>query len=253
MKFGQVQEAKRPKPMPGDPLYLDEHILVINKEAGTLVVPASHKPDDKSLVEILSLQYGKLWPVHRLDRETSGVLLFARDAEAHRILNHQFQMREIHKTYHLLVIGQPEWETKEVNLPLRVNGDRRHRTIIDLAQGKPAQTHFRILQRYHDKAALIEAVPFTGYTHQIRTHASSCGLWILKDWLYLPWFYYPGIPAAKPSLQDEEKRLADQMPIQRVALHALRIIFTHPSTNNQVTIDAPYPQDFRQTIEVLQQ
>lgn len=238
--------------MPGDPLYLDDHILAVNKEAGSLVIPASHQPDEKSLVEVLSLQYGKLWPVHRLDRETSGVLLFARDAEAHRILSRQFQTRNIHKTYHLLAMGQPEWETKEVNFPLRVNGDRRHRTIVDLAAGKPAQTHFRILQRYHDKAALIEAVPYTGYTHQIRAHAASCGLWILKDWLYLPWFFNPETPSAKPNVQDEDKGLAEQLPIQRTALHALRIIFSHPSTGNQVTIDAPYPQDFRQTMERLQ-
>ena len=239
--------------MPGDPLYLDVHILAVNKEAGTLVIASSHTPDNKSLVETLSLQYGKLWPVHRLDRETSGVLLFARDAEAHRILNRQFQMREIHKFYHLLVIGQPEWETREVNLPLRVNGDRRHRTIVDHALGKPAQTHFQILQRYHDKVALIEAFPSTGYTHQIRAHACSCGLWILKDRLYLPWLSHPGLPAGRPNLPDVDKQLADQMPIQRLALHALRIKFAHPNTGNEVIIDAPYPQDFRRTIEVLHQ
>jgi 23S rRNA-/tRNA-specific pseudouridylate synthase len=128
----------------------------------------------------LEQEYGRLWIVHRLDRETSGVLLLARSAEAHRLLNTQFEQHLVSKIYHALVIGSPDWQKKTISLPLRPNGDRHHRTVVDRDKGKPAVTRLNVMERF-DHYCLVEAIPETGRTHQIRAHLSALGLYIMGD------------------------------------------------------------------------
>jgi RluA family pseudouridine synthase len=212
-----------------DIIYLDEQIIIINKPAGLSVLPDGWEPDAPYLVKMLEEKYEKLWIVHRLDKVTSGVMVFARTAEAHRELNRQFEWREVEKVYHAIVDGNPFWEQKVCKMLLRTNVGHKHRTAVDHKRGKPAETHFKVLKREQARA-LLEAHPLTGRTHQIRAHLTALGYPLLGDILY---------GARETDL------------IARPALHALSLAFTHPQSGERVNYTVPYPQDMQQLKERL--
>ena len=224
-------------------LWSDDDILIVDKPAGLLTIRDGYNPDLPYLSAILEKDFGRIWVVHRLDRETSGVMIFARNAVAHQALNTQFQQHQIKKIYHTIVIGMPEWEEISIALPLKIDGDRRHRTIVDHQSGKPAQTEAHVLKRL-GLFSLVAAFPATGYTHQIRAHLSSLGFSILGDRLY---------KSLQPETQAmrEAQKVAEQLPIHRLALHAYQMTFTHPVTAASMTVQAPYPVDIQKTIDVL--
>jgi RluA family pseudouridine synthase len=204
-------------------LFSDDALLVINKPAGLLSIPGGHDPDRIHLRGILEPDYGPLWIVHRLDKDTSGVMVLARHAIAHRDLNTQFSVHSIEKIYHAIVIDTPPWDEVTIEAPLRVNVGRRKRTVVDTQRGKPAATTFHVLERFR-VYSLLQAHPKTGRTHQIRAHLYSLGFPVLADPLY---------GTGKTSQY-----------IQRSALHAHKLTFTHPMAAEQVTFSAPYPDDF---------
>src|ERR1044071_666397 len=129
-------------------LYEDEYLLVIDKPAGLSVLPDGWEKDSQYLVKMLEELYGKIFIVHRLDKITSGVMVFARDAETHRALNIQFENHEAQKTYHAIIEGNPKWEEKVAKFPLRSNVGHKHRTMVDDKNGKPSETRFRVIKRY---------------------------------------------------------------------------------------------------------
>ena len=221
-------------------LWQDEALLAVNKPAGLLTIRDGYDPTLPYLHLLLNEAYGPVWVIHRLDKDTSGLVLFARSANSHRSLSLQFEHRETQKEYHALCAGIPDWQQRTITLPLKVNGDRRHRTIIDELRGRPAATDCR-LQRVssHWEVALISASPYTGYTHQIRAHLASLGFPILADPLYRSLIVKP--PASLPS----------PLPIERTALHARQITFTHPLTRERITLTAPYPADFQSALNAL--
>ena len=226
-----------------DVLYQDDGILVVNKPAGLATLPDGYDPSLPHIKSVLEPQVGPLWIVHRLDKDTSGVLVLARSAAAHRSLNTQFEERLVSKVYHALVIGNPDWKVKTVSLPLRSNGDRLHRTVVDQARGKPAVTHFKVLERFGHHC-LLEAVPETGRTHQIRAHLYALGLFILGDKLY----------ARRADLQDYE--LAYQIDpwagsASSMGLHSRTLDFTHPLTGQRLKFKAPYAPGFTAELERL--
>ncbi len=214
-------------------LYLDESLLVINKPAGLPSLPDGYNPAAPHVRSLLEPHYGRIWIVHRLDRDTSGVLLLARTALAHRALNSQFDQRQVSKIYHALVNGSPEWDTKMVDLPLRTDVGHRHRTAVDPQRGKPAVTHLRVLQRFTGYT-LIKAVPQTGRTHQIRAHLAAVGYPILADDLY-----------------GEQPVSATHPIISRLALHALLLNIEHPVLHSNLHFKAPYPEDFARALAEL--
>ncbi|MBI3160857.1 MAG: RluA family pseudouridine synthase [Chloroflexi bacterium] len=209
-------------------IYKDEQILVIDKPAGIPVLPDGWEQDAPYLVKMLEEEHGKLWVVHRLDKGTSGVMVFARDAESHRALNTQFENHEAQKTYHAIVEGNPKWEEKVTKFPLRANVGKKHRTAVDDKNGKPAETHFRVIKRYQDMA-LVEAKPMTGRTHQIRVHAYALGHPLVGDILY----------------SAQETGL-----ITRPALHAQTLSFIHPVTNERMKFTVPHPADFEEVLKL---
>lgn len=229
-------------------LFEDTALLVINKPTGLATLPDGYNPSLPHIKSVLEQQFGQLWIVHRLDKDTSGVLLLARTKEAHRSLNTQFERHLVMKVYHALVVGLPEWRVKTIDLPLRPNGDRQHRTIVDLQHGKPALTHLKVLERLAGYC-LVEAIPETGRTHQIRAHLSASGLAILGDRLYGQAF------AGQTRLQASPDRtsLAQSLGIPSgMGLHARSIEITHPSSAERVKFTAPYPQYWFAVITSLQ-
>lgn len=220
-------------------IYEDETLIGFNKPAGLLSIPDGYDPALPHVAGLLSPYFGKLYIVHRLDRDTSGVMILARSLEIHRHLNLQFERRAVKKVYHAIVFGTPEWDTLTVDAPLRVNGDRRHRTTVSPKTGKPASTEFQVIRRFRN-CTLLEARPLTGYTHQIRAHLLYCGHPILADPIYFSQSTFP--------LFDE---YGGQL-IARLALHAKSISFMHPITGDTVIIQAPYPHDFESALKEVQ-
>ncbi len=223
-------------------LFIDDDLLVIDKPSGVSSTRGGYNQGIPSLQGELEPMYGRLWLVHRLDRDTSGVMLLARNAKSHRTLNLEFDHKEIKKTYLALILGIPEWNEYTCDLPLRVNADRAHRTRIDDA-GKTAETFFEVIQPFND-ACLIQAKPRTGLTHQIRAHLSGLGYPILMDDLYMP--------TNKSMLsQSLTQRTRIDTLLSRTALHASQLEFTHPSIKKPILLQAPLPMDMTQTIDAL--
>jgi tRNA pseudouridine32 synthase/23S rRNA pseudouridine746 synthase len=210
-------------------LFCDEALLVVNKPAGLASLPDGYDPSLPHVKSELEGKFGRLWIVHRLDKETSGVLCLARSAASHRALNSQFEQHLVSKVYHALVIGNPVWKEQTSDLPLRVNGDHRHRTVVDLQLGVPARTHFRVVKRLSE-CCLLEAIPETGRTHQIRAHLTAYGLFIIGDRLYTP-----------KTVQQQTGMLLQSEQIERMLLHALSLELTHPTTGERQRFSAPYP------------
>jgi len=211
-------------------LYEDDAILLIDKPAGLPVLPDGWDADAPYLLNLLEEPYGRLWVVHRLDKVTSGVMVFARTADAHRALNLQFERHEAQKVYRAICVGIPEWDEHTARHKLRVNVGHSHRTVVDNSRGIPAETRFTVLKRYAAHG-LLESRPATGRTHQIRVHAYALGHPLLGDTLY---------SAPETNL------------IARPALHAFALTLTHPITGQRMTFSAPYPDDFEQALTRLE-
>ena len=179
------------------------------------------------MVKELETQFEKVWIVHRLDKVTSGVMVFARTADAHRNLSVQFEKHQVEKVYRALANGIPDWDEKVAKYPLRINVGHSHRTAIDPRNGKPSETRFTVLERFAEHC-LLEANPTTGRTHQVRVHAYALSHPLLGDALY---------SAPKTDM------------ILRPALHARSLTITNPSNNSLMTFQTPYPTDFEYALK----
>ena len=210
-------------------IHKDEDILVINKPADLPVLPDGWDKDAPYLVKMLEADFPKVWVVHRIDKSTSGIIIFALTAEAHRSLNIQFEKHLVEKNYHAILNGSPKWLDKITKFPLRANVGNKHRTVVDNRNGVRAETRFRILKQ-NQLSALAEAQPMTGRTHQIRVHAYALGYPLLGDILY---------SAPETDI------------ISRAALHAYSLSFDHPTSNERLTFTAPYPADFEKALKLL--
>jgi len=231
-----------------DVLWQDADVLVVNKPAGLLSVPDGHNPGLPCLSAALTSTYGDLWVVHRLDRDTSGVVVMARNEAAHRELCQQFARRQVAKIYHALVVGNPEWDEQSVELPLSVDGDRRHRTLVDLKSGKFARTHIYVLDRF-ESHALLEAKPETGRTHQIRVHLREIGTPLIADGLYADGeslFLSKIKPGYRKCNNKPERPLLDRM-----GLHARALSIEHPRSRDITHFEAQYPKDFAVALRQL--
>ena len=170
-------------------IYEDDHIIAVNKASGVSIGgdrwDESRERLDRLVAETVYAKdsLSKIFTVHRIDRETSGLVVFAKDELTHRRLSKAFEGREVKKRYIAIVYGRPHWQEESCDLPLVPNGNKQHMTIIDKYRGKPSLTGFELLGSAGNYS-ILEALPETGRTHQIRVHAAALGFSIVCDPLY---------------------------------------------------------------------
>lgn len=229
-------------------IYSDDDIIVLNKRSGILIAADRYDPDAPRLDVIAEKEFGKLFAVHRIDKDTSGLIIYTRNPEAQKILSMQFEHREVHKTYHALVYGHPLWEDLNVDLSLQPDGDSRHRTVVSKRYGKPSETDFHLIGNC-GPYSWIEAKPKTGRTHQIRVHLAANGLSIVCDPLYSGNQKPVRLSEIKKKWNGDEYE--ERPLLSRLALHAYKIEFKHPKTGEMVSFTAPYPKDMDATRKQL--
>jgi 23S rRNA pseudouridine1911/1915/1917 synthase len=251
---GDVLEFAFPEARPADlravkipleVLYEDRQMLAVNKPAGMVVHPGAGTTEDTLVHALLAHCKGSLSGiggverpgiVHRLDRETSGLILVAKNDAAHRGLSEQFSERSLQKEYLALVAGAPGLLSGSIRKPIGRNKQQRHKmTVVEEEQGgRDAHTDWEVVERFGDLATLMRCTIHTGRTHQIRVHLKSLGHVILGDAVY-GW---------KP-----DPRLA--RPPERVMLHAEHLVFTHPTSGKILDLRAPLPKDFEEQLQQL--
>lgn len=235
----------KPVDIPLDILYEDKHLLAINKTSGMIVHPGAGTGEDTLVHALLSHCEGELSGiggverpgiVHRLDRETSGVMLVAKTDAAHRGLSEQFSERSLEKEYVALVSGTPSLLSGSIRKPIGRNTQHRHKmTVVEQgAGGRDAHTDWQVLEKYGTVASLVRCTIHTGRTHQIRVHMKALGHVLLGDVIY-GW---------KPDTR---------LPVQpeRVMLHAEHLVFTHPISKKVLDLRAPLPEDFQAVVKRL--
>lgn len=234
-------------------LYSDDALLAVDKPAGILSIPDRYDPDAAVASNRLRDDWGSLFVVHRLDKDTSGVLIYALTTDAHKALGSAFESRAVAKTYRAIVRGSPSWEETVCDLPLSPDGDRMHRTIVDAHKGKRSATSFAVVARYRAGAfgdvALVEARPETGRTHQVRVHLAALGHPCLCDPLYGDG---EALLLSKLKRRWKGDPFGERPLLSRAALHALSAEFAHPLTGAALRIEAPLPKDMRATVSQLE-
>ena len=231
--------------IPLDVIFEDKHLLALNKASGMIVHPGAGTGEDTLVHALLSHCEGELSGiggverpgiVHRLDRETSGVMLVAKTDAAHRGLSEQFSERSLQKEYVALVAGTPTLLSGSLKKPIGRNPNHRHKMAVveDGPGGRDAHTDWEVIEKFGTIATMVRCFIHTGRTHQIRVHMKSLGHILLGDEVY-GW---------KPDL-----RLKKQP--ERVMLHAEHLIFTHPITGKKMDLRAPLPKDFTSLVAQL--
>jgi 23S rRNA pseudouridine1911/1915/1917 synthase len=244
-------------------VHLDDWIAAVNKPAGMVVHPAKgnwkgtlagglkwHLERAASGGSGLSGVGGPTRPgiVHRLDRDTSGVIVVARTEEAHHALAKQFEQRTVAKTYLAITQGQPQFDRDEINLPIGIHPYQREKMAVrrDHSTSRDAVTRFEVLERFRG-AALVKVAPKTGRTHQIRVHLAAIGCPVLCDGLY------SGRTRIDPAFFGlaEGGFEADGPLLTRQALHAASLAVDHPVTRERIEFTAPLPADMQHVLDVL--
>ncbi len=246
-----------PQKMDLDVLYEDADILIVNKPAGLSVHPAPGRTRGTlvnalvhRLGQGLSLVAGEGRPgiVHRLDKDTTGVILVAKNDSAHFRLGKQFEGREVQKEYLAIVYGVPDPPSGYVTLHIGRHRSHPDRMTIDPVHGKEASTFYAVQEEFHGYS-LVRCHPRTGRTHQIRLHLASIGHAILADAIY----------ARRRAVMFSELsggnllfgNLEDRVVLDRQALHAHQLSFAHPTTGERVTFRAELPPDMADALDIL--
>jgi tRNA pseudouridine32 synthase / 23S rRNA pseudouridine746 synthase len=201
-------------------VHVDESMIVLEKPAGLLAVPGRGAENQDNLATQVQHVYPEALVVHRLDRDTSGLIVMARGLEAQRNLSRQFEIRIVEKRYIAVVYGSPVQNGGRIDLPMRKDFDRPPRQCVDFAQGRPAITEWRVIERHADRVRL-ELAPLTGRSHQLRLHLEQIGQPILGDKLYA---------------HEAALALAD-----RLLLHATRLSLVHPASRQVIAFTSACP------------
>jgi 23S rRNA pseudouridine1911/1915/1917 synthase len=250
-----AHEIPVPENIPIDILYQDEWLAVVNKPPDMVVHPAKGNWSG-TLVnalqwhfrEQLSTENGQLRAgiVHRLDKDTSGVILVAKDDATHRDLAMQFETRKVFKEYVAIAAGELGRDSDYIEAALKMHPHDRLKVIVSAdPDAKHALSYYEVLERFRG-FTLVKVQPRTGRTHQIRVHLLHVGAPVLADKIYggRDHLKLSDLVPGLPSEQDESL-------INRQALHAYRLRFRHPRTNQWIEAEAPLPPDMRRVLEAL--
>lgn len=231
-----------------DILYEDEALIVVSKAPFVLTIPDRFAPDKTNLYHLLGDRFGKIFTVHRLDKETSGVLVFAKTEEVHKYLSEQFYTRSVEKVYFALVEGQVHQQAGVIDKPIAPDPQHPDRMVI-AQRGKPSLTRFKVVEHFKN-FSLLEAMIETGRTHQIRVHFKSMGYPLAVDALYgrRNAFYLSQVKLNKFRLGKEEE---ERPLMSRSSLHAWRLSFQHPRMEERLSFEAPMPKDFAAVLNQL--
>ncbi len=239
MEIEEPKEAKlKPEKLPLNVIYEDTDIIIINKEKGMVVHPGNGNPDGtlanaimERCKDSLSGIGGEIRPgiVHRIDKDTSGIIIVAKNDKSHIDISNQIKEHKTTKTYIALVRGIVKENEASIDMPIGRSKKDRKKMAVD-KDGKKAVTHFKVLKRYSD-CTLLEIVIETGRTHQIRVHLSEIGYPIIGDYTY--------------------SNGKNRFNIEGQMLHAYKIKFIHPTTKKEVEFVADLPKYFKEIIEKL--
>ena len=236
----------QPEQMALDVLFEDEALLVLNKPPGLVVHPAAGHEEHTLVNALLHHCAGQLSGiggvarpgiVHRLDKETSGCLVVAKNDDTHLALSAQFATRKVEKIYHAILCGELPRDQGEIRAAIARHVSHRKCMAVDDERGREARTSYRVLERLRE-ATLVEAVLHTGRTHQIRVHFQFIGFPLVGDATYG---------------NRQNQRLADLTgyTAPRQMLHASRLAFIHPRTARRLSFEAPRPEDFLDALAAL--
>lgn len=243
-------EEIQPLDLKLDILFEDGDIIVLNKPSGLVVHPAAGHHQDTLVNALvhhtkdLSMKYGEKRPgiVHRLDKETSGIMVVAKNDKSHEILTQKFKVRDIHRLYHAVAFGFPTVKSGKIESYLaRHPIDRKKYASIksedeeDLQKGKFASTNYKLLKSYKNQLSYFELKLDTGRTHQIRIHLSEMGHPIIGDTVYGT--------SRKLSVISEKALQNEIRNLNRFALHATELGFKHPITQKELFFKSDWPQD----------
>lgn len=229
-------------------IYEDEQIVVANKPAHILTIPDRFRDDVPNLYMQLFKEYGKIYTVHRLDKETSGVICFAKNETAHRDLSMQFQERKVEKQYQALIEGIPMEEGGTIEAYLMPSPRGKGKMVVN-RDGKKAITHWSIAEKF-SRHCLVNCQIETGRMHQIRVHLKHIGYPILCDALYgkSGEFFLSTLKGKKYRIgKNQEERPI----ISRTALHAHQLTVYHPTERKSITFTAKMPKDMHATLQQM--
>jgi len=235
----QAQEIElKAQDIPVEIIYEDNDIIVVNKPKGMVVHPANGNPDGTLVNAIMAICKdslsgigGEIRPgiVHRLDKDTSGLLIIAKNDKSHVNMSEQIKNHEVKKTYIALVRGSVKENEATINMPIgRSNSDRKKMAVNK--NGKNAVTHIKVLKRF-DKYTLLEINIETGRTHQIRVHLSHIGYPIIGDYTY--------------------SNGKNEFGVEGQCLHAKQLEFKHPITGKDMKLEAPLPKYFEELLQII--
>lgn len=228
-------------------IFEDEDIVVVTKPPGMLSIPDRYDPKLISADKVLRKKYGNIFVVHRLDKETSGVMVFAKNAGAHKHLNTQFQEQQVKKIYHAILSGILPKDEIEIDIPLMTHPGKKGE-MIPSVRGKESLSVFRIIEKFR-MATLVEVDLVTGRQHQLRAHASALGFPLLVDSIYgdQDAFYVSSVKKRfNLKKGTEEKPLID-----RITMHSYELSFIHPGSGEKLSFKTEYPKDFSAALRIL--
>ncbi|MGB0932521.1 MAG: RluA family pseudouridine synthase, partial [Chitinophagales bacterium] len=228
-------------------VFEDQDLLIVNKPPSIYTLPDRYNPQIPNLYGYLQRKYGEIFIVHRLDAETSGIICFAKNKEAHRKLSQDFEKRRVDKTYLAVIHGRLIQKEGTIDLKIKENPMRRG-TMRANKSGKMAVTHYKIVEEFKNYS-VVEVLLETGRMHQIRVHFQAIGHPLAVDEVYGEGdgFYLSSVKRRYHIDKFDEER-----PIlKRLSLHAFRLTLNHPTSGEKVTFEAALPKDIEIMLKQL--